>query len=208
MPHCEEDAMEADDSVSVWISRLQAGDQTAAQPLWERYFRRLAGLARKKLQDLPRRALDEEDVALSVFDSFCRGAEQGRFPQLNDRDCLWRLLVTLTSRKASNVRRDHGRLKRGCGAVQGESAFGSPSEEGGIGQLLANEPTPEFAAQVADECRRLLECLGDDELRQIAVWKMEGNSDAEIAARLGHVHRTVQRRLHLIRRIWKKEGAS
>jgi DNA-directed RNA polymerase specialized sigma24 family protein len=200
--------MEADGSVSLWISRLQAGDSTAAQPLWERYSRRLVGLARKKLQDLPRRALDEEDVALSVFDSLCRGAEQGRFPQLTDRDCLWRLLVTLTSRKASNVRRDQRRLKRGGGAVQGESAFGGPSGEGGIDQLLATEPTPEFAAQVAEECRRLLDSLGDEELRQIAVWKMEGETDGEIAARLGYVHRTVQRRLQLIRRIWEKEGAA
>ena len=120
--------MEAGGSISFWISRLQGGDAAAAQPLWERYFHRLVGLARKKLRDLPRRALDEEDVALSVFDSFCRGAEQGRFPQLTDRDCLWRLLVTLTSRKAMNVRRDQLRLKRGGGAVQGESAFGGPSD--------------------------------------------------------------------------------
>ena len=67
-------------SVTQWIDRLKAGDPDAAQELWERYFRRLVGLARKKLRAAPRRAADEEDVALSAFDSFCRGAEQGRFP--------------------------------------------------------------------------------------------------------------------------------
>ena len=87
-------------SVTLWIGHLQAGDDGAAQKLWERYFRRLVGLARKKLRDTPRRAADEEDVALSAFDSFCRGVRRGRFPQLDDRNNLWRLLVTVTARKA------------------------------------------------------------------------------------------------------------
>src|SRR5262245_46060314 len=78
-------AMHSDASVTQWIDGLKAGDPNAAQKLWERYCRRLVGLARKKLRAAPRRAADEEDVALSAFDSFCRGAEQDRFPQLNDR---------------------------------------------------------------------------------------------------------------------------
>ena len=32
-------------------------------------------------------------MALSAFDSFCRGAEQGRFPDLNNRNDLWGMLV-------------------------------------------------------------------------------------------------------------------
>ncbi len=63
--------MESDESVSQWLGQLQAGDPTAAQKLWERYFRRLVGLARKKLRAAPRRAADEEDVALSAFTGFC-----------------------------------------------------------------------------------------------------------------------------------------
>src|SRR5207253_6336257 len=89
------------------------------QRLWERYFRRLVGLARRKLQDTPRGAADEEDVALSAFDCFCRGAARGLFPQLADRDNLWRLLVTLTARKALQLTRRQPRPKRG-GAVRGE----------------------------------------------------------------------------------------
>src|SRR5207253_1313155 len=42
-------------SVSGWLDRLKAGDQAAAQPLWERYFLRLTALARHKLQGAPRR---------------------------------------------------------------------------------------------------------------------------------------------------------
>jgi hypothetical protein len=87
--------MADDGSVTRWFGQLQAGDQAAAQQLWERYFRRLVGLARLKLRDAPCRSADEEDVALSAFDSFCRNAERGRFPQLADRNNLWRLLVVL-----------------------------------------------------------------------------------------------------------------
>src|SRR5438309_1437776 len=88
-------------SVSRWLGDLKAGDLTAAQPLWERYFARLVGLARSRLRAGRRAAAhDEEDAALSAFQSFCDGAANGRFPQLSDRDDLWRLLVVITARKA------------------------------------------------------------------------------------------------------------
>jgi DNA-directed RNA polymerase specialized sigma24 family protein len=204
--------MATDGSVSRWLEQLQRGDAAAVQPLWERYFPRLVGLARHKLRAGPRRAVDEEDVALSAFDSFFRGADQGRFPQLTDRDNLWHLLVTLTARKAGKVRRAERRQKRGGGAVRGESALldlaGATESGGNLDQVVGPEPTPEFAAEVADECRRLLDRLGNPELCSIALWKMEGATDEEIAARLGYVLRTVQRRVQLIRRLWEKEGTT
>src|SRR4051812_1792221 len=143
-------------SVSRWIGPLKAGDHQAAQQLWERYFHRLVGLARHKLQG-KRRVADEEDAALSAFDSFCRGAERGRFPQLADRDDLWHLLVLITVRKASDLIRYERSQKRGGGTVPD-----SPEE---MDLLPSDEPTPELAAQLAEEYRRLLDCLGDAELR-------------------------------------------
>jgi DNA-directed RNA polymerase specialized sigma24 family protein len=200
--------MSSEGSVTNWISQLQAGDPVAAQKLWERYFQRLVGLARKKLQDAPRRAADEEDVALSAFASFCRNASGGRFPQLADRDGLWRLLVTLTARKACHLRRDEGRQKRGGGKVLSLGQLSGPASgaESALEQIVAQEPTPDFAAQVAEEFRRLLECLGDDQLRRIAVCKLEGDTDNRIASKLGCVRATVQRKLSLIRDIWAKEA--
>jgi DNA-directed RNA polymerase specialized sigma24 family protein len=203
--------MSSDRSVSHWIAELRAGNHAAAQQLWEEYFQRLVGLARKRLRGQPRRAADEEDVALSAFDSFCRGAENGRFPQLSDRQDLWRLLVVITARKASHLVRNESRQKRGGGAVRGESALLSPrgasGADSGFAQIIGREPTSDFAAQVAEECGRLLDCLGDDDLRLIALAKMEGHTTDEIAARLGCARCTVERRLRLIRRIWEKETA-
>ena len=204
--------MRPDASVTQWIDRLKAGDPDAAQKLWERYFRRLVGLARKKLRAAPRRAADEEDVALSAFDSFCRGAEQDRFPQLHDRLDLWQLLVLLTARKALDLAQHERRQKRGGGAVLDEAALPGPADssapEAALEQIEGPEPTPAFAAQVAEEWLRLLERLDSPDLRVVALRKVEGCGNEEIAALLGCGLRTVERRLRLIRSIWEQEGAS
>jgi DNA-directed RNA polymerase specialized sigma24 family protein len=200
--------MSSTGSVTHWIEGLKGGDAEAAQKLWERYSERLARLALRKLRAARRRVEDEEDAALSAFDSFCRGAQQGRFPQLADRNDLWRLLVLITARKAIDLLKREKRLTTGGGKVGGESAFaGAPGSPGaGIEQVVGNEPTPEFAAQVAEECQRLLDKLGDDELRSIAVWKMEGHTNEEIAVLLGCAVPTVERRLRLIRKLWQEQG--
>jgi DNA-directed RNA polymerase specialized sigma24 family protein len=188
-------------SVTQWISALKEGDQLAAQGLWEAYFRRLVGLAHARLRDAPRRIADEEDVALSAFDSFCRGAQAGRFPRLDDRNDLWQVLVLITVRKAIDLRNYEGRQSRGKGRVQSLTEL-NPD---GLQAVGGNEPTPELAAQLAEEYQRLMEQLGDSSLQRVASWKLEGYTDDEIAARLGCVTRTVERKLARIRSIWARE---
>ena len=202
--------MSPDDSGSVthWIGALRGGELDAAQPLWERYFARLVSLAQGRLRTWrrPGAAEDEEDAALSAFDSFCRAATQGRFPQLDDRDDLWRLLVAITERKVVDQVRRVGRRKRGGGRVRTEAdlAAGGPENKlTGLNEIASAEPTPEFAAEFAEQYRRLFEVLRDEDLRRIAVWKLEGHTVDEIAAQLGCARRTVARRLELIRTLWK-----
>jgi DNA-directed RNA polymerase specialized sigma24 family protein len=196
--------------VTEWIGRLVEGDPTAAQALWERYFHLLVARARRKLAGTPRVAADEEDVALSAFDSFCRAAREGRFPRLDDRDDLWRLLLLLTDRKAINQRRHATRQRRGGGKVLDEGALSPADSAAGspLTRMASPEPTPEFAATMAETWRRLFGLLRDPELEQVALLKMDGYSLEEIAARLGCVPRTVRRRLQLIRHIWEREGSS
>jgi DNA-directed RNA polymerase specialized sigma24 family protein len=187
-------------SVTQWIDGIRAGESVAAQELWERYFRRMVSLARQKLQGAPRRAADEQDAALSAFDSFCRGAEQGRFPKLDDRDDLWQVLFVLTQRKAIDLIEHEGRQMRDWRKVEPATPEHSP-----VADLAGREPDPGFAAEVAEACQRLLGLLRDD-LRQIAVWKMEGYTNEEIAALLSCAVQTVERRLRLIRREWEAAG--
>jgi DNA-directed RNA polymerase specialized sigma24 family protein len=159
------------------------------------------GLAYARLRDAPRRIADEEDVALSAFDSFCRGAKAGRFPRLDDRNDLWQILVLITVRKAIDLRNYEGRASRGRGRVQSLTDL-TPE---GLEALGGDEPTPELAAQLAEEYQRLMEQLGDATLQDVATWKLEGYTDDEIAVRLGCVTRTVERKLALIRRMWGRE---
>src|SRR5262245_17831545 len=105
-------------SITGCIAALRRGDRDAAALLWDRYSRRLVDLARARLRAAARRAADEEDVALSAFDSLCRRIEQGRFPRLDDRDDLWRLLVVITLRKAIALAGREWRARRGGRGVR------------------------------------------------------------------------------------------
>ncbi|HJZ93386.1 MAG TPA: ECF-type sigma factor [Gemmataceae bacterium] len=183
-------------SITGWLDGVRAHEGVAAQRLWEGYFRRLVGLARDKLNGRAVGPDDAEDIALSAFKTFCLGAEQGRFPQLNDRHDLWQVLVMLTERKAIDSARRQRAAKRG-GREQGRVE---------MGDVVAPGPTPSFAAGVADEFCRLLDAL-PDELRTVALLKLEGYTNSEIAGRLRRSVATVERKLRLIRRTWERPDA-
>jgi DNA-directed RNA polymerase specialized sigma24 family protein len=193
--------------ISQWIIGLKEGRSQAIDALWGEYFSQLVVLVRRRLASRSRRIADEEDIALSAFASFCRAAQEGRFPDLSDRDGLWRILITMTAQKTVDQARYDGRTKRGGGRVRGESALDyrdRPDQARGLEQAVGDSPTPEFVAIMADQCDRLLGQLNDD-LRQVAVAKMEDYTNREIAGRLHCSLSTVERSLRLIRKIWHSE---
>jgi DNA-directed RNA polymerase specialized sigma24 family protein len=187
-------------SVTRWIGQVKQGGESVAEgELWQRYFTRLAALARKRLDDLPPHARDEEDLALSVLKSLFLRAREGQFPELHDRTDLWQLLAKITVRKSIDRRRMAKAQKRGSGQVQSE-----PEYTENLKELASQEPPPEILVAMQEECDRLLSVL-DDDLRHIASLKLEGYSNSEIAAKLGRVERTVERKLERIRHAWLKE---
>ncbi len=193
-------------SVTRWIDELKGGDSSAARPLWDRYFARLVALARARLRHAAHHTeteADEEDAALCAFDSFFRGVAQGRFARLNDRDDLWQLLVVLTCRKVINQSKRQGRRKRCGDRVQAGALRDHDSEIDVLDQLAGPEPTPAFAAMVAEEYSRLLEMLGDETLRTVALRRLEGYTSEEIAGELGCAVRTVANKLKIIRLKWE-----
>jgi DNA-directed RNA polymerase specialized sigma24 family protein len=204
--------MGSEGSIARWVALLRVGDEQAAQQVWERYFDRLARLARTKLAGLPRRASDEEDVVLSALDSFFRDMrDPGRFPQLKDEKDLWRVLVLITAGKATDLIKRERRQKRGGGKVLDEAAFDSPDasqEERALAQIISKEPTPEFAALFAEKQRQLVEMLDDSQrLRTVAQLHLFGHSSAEIASQLRCSDRTVQRKLEVIRELWARRAS-
>lgn len=200
-------------SVTRLIARLAAGDvDEAARQLWGRYFDRLERIARVRLRQARCGVADGEDAALSAFDSLCRGVAQGRFPELGSRDVLWRLLVTIASRKAIDHIEREGRQKRGGGRVLGEADLAGPGLAGeavrwnGTAGWAAD---PQDAAEMKEEIRRLLDRLPDESLRLVALLKLEGYTNEEIARALDCAVRSVERKLGRIRLLWgDAEGAS
>jgi RNA polymerase sigma factor (sigma-70 family) len=183
------------DSTTFWLRQLQAGNRKAAEELWKRYYRRLIELARKRLHGRRSPTVDESDIAQSAFASFYRAAEQGRFPQLDGSDDLWRLLMTFTRRKVARRLRDQNRLKR-----RGlEIVLDGPLE---LEAIASSEPTPEFCAAAIESFRLLIGHLGNSTLRSIALMKMEGYTNEEIAGRLDCSLSTIERKLRRIRREW------
>lgn len=201
--------MSSADSVTRWIGQLKEGEAAAAAKLWNRYFDRLVRMAARRLKTARKRVSDEEDAALSAFHAFCRGVAKDRFPRLEDRDDLWQLLLVLTERKSIDQRRRlEQRKKRGAGRVGGESAlraFEESGRAGGLDAFAGPEPTPEFAAELAEQEEALLARLDDPLLRAIALWKLAGHTNEEIADKIGKKPRTVTRKLELIRAIWSGE---
>jgi RNA polymerase sigma factor (sigma-70 family) len=156
------------------------------------YFDRLVQLARRRLQQLPGMANYDEDLALRAFYSVYRGIQDSNRPlPLTGRDDLWRLLAARTILRAIDLMRRH--------------RPGQVANDHDLELLLTREPTPEDAAAMADECRHLLDLLEEPDLRQIALWKVEGYTNEEIATRLDCVPRTVERRVRRIRLLWKHE---
>ena len=183
-----------DETVTLWLSEIQEGDPDAAEKLWNTYFQRLVLVGRSMLGDAPRQAADEEDVALSAFNSFCLRAVDGRFPRLRDRDDLWKLLFTITVRKAQKQARREN-LRR---SIDDAASFFCESFAG-------PDVSRHFISIVDDTMDHLLKSLHDSTLVEVAIAKCEGYSNAEIAAKIGKSISTVERKLQLIRRIWSSE---
>ena len=151
--------MSCEGSIRYWIEEIKRGNPAAAEVVWERCLPQLVRLAREKLRGVPGRMADEDDVALSALDSFCRADQRGCSPDLADREGLWRLSFQKVVRKAVDLARQERREIRGGGRIQGESAFDEPtSASGDRGFALAPDDTasPEFAAMMAEQCRCLL----------------------------------------------------
>jgi RNA polymerase sigma factor (sigma-70 family) len=192
------DSTDPNDSIDLWVQLASAGDQTAQTELWDRFFPQLLRLARTRLQGRALRIGDEEDVVISVFQSFFRGAEENRFPDLRGRDNLWRLLSRMTQRKAIDWLRHTQRLKR---LSLGESAIAHGDTPLSMADLPGNTRNPMLEVIAIEECRRLMEILSP-ELRLIVMLKFDGFTNQEISFQQKCSLATIERRLKLIREIW------
>lgn len=190
-------------NVSHWINLVKGGDSVAANQIWKHYFDRLVGSVRKRLYGQNRAVSDEEDIVLSVFDSFYAAAEKGRFPDLADRDDLWSLLLTMSARKVIDKRRHDQRQRRG-GSVAIHS-LDAAKDDSNVIEAIGSEPSPDMVFMMQESVEQLFSHLGVGQLQDLAGAKLEGYSNAEIAQRFECSERTIERRLHLIREKLQQE---
>lgn len=191
-------------NVSHWIDLVKAGDSAAANRIWQHYFDRLVRSVRARLYGQNRAVSDEEDIVLSVFDSFYNAAENGRFPDLSDRGDLWRLLLRMSARKVVDKRRHDKRQRRG-GNVKIHSMNQSGDDDESIIEAIGDEPSPEMVLMMQESVEEIFSHLGVGQLRELAGAKLEGCSNAELAERFDCSERTIERRLHLIREKCQQE---
>jgi DNA-directed RNA polymerase specialized sigma24 family protein len=201
--------MGAQGSVTRLIIDLRSDDlavrEVAARLVWGRYFQELLILARNHLSARIRCREDEEDVLQSMYKSFCLRQRRGDF-DLANRDELWNLLVQITLRKARNTANRHLQGKRDVCREEAEAAADRSGEDLSgtiLDRIDSDGPTPAEAALLNEALERRFQMLNDPDLRQIALWKLEGHTNAEIAARLDCTLRTVERKLERIRAYWE-----
>jgi RNA polymerase sigma-70 factor, ECF subfamily len=175
------------------MTRLRAGDDEAAARVFERFARRLVGLARSQLDAKTRGHVDPEDIVQSVYRSFFMRYERGEF-HLADWDSLWGMLTVITARKCLNraayfrtARRD---VRRQVPLAEGDD---SPL------QLLARDPTPDEAALLTETVQGLMADLDERERTMLSL-SLQGYTVQEISPQVGRSERTVQRLLEQVRR--------
>ncbi len=197
-------------NVSHWIELVKTSDSIAANRIWQHYFDRLVRSVRARLHGQNRAVSDEEDIVLSVFDSFFNAAEKGRFPDLSDRDDLWQLLLRMAARKVVDKRRRDQRQRRGGGVrvhSLDQAADHGAANDGRVIEAIGDEPSPEMVLMMQESVEQLFSHLGVGQLTDLAGAKLEGYSNAELARRFGCSERTIERRLHLIREKCQQELA-
>ena len=190
-------------SSAALISKLRDGDEEAAKLLWDHFFSQLLVLTRGRLQPSSRAMSDEEDIVVSAMKSFCIGLRDGRFPELSNRESLWRLLLTITLRKIADKKNYDRRSKRDISKLQSSSSVGS-EQEADVNDFISREPNPEIAAECAEQIGRLLESLEHKDLKKVALMKMEGYTNCEIAQEVGCSLASIERKLRTIRSIWSQ----
>ena len=186
-------------------ARLRRGESSAADGLWEHYFPRMVALARKVGSGAPPGA-DAEDAALSAFASFWLRAAEGDVDADLHRDNLWNLLALITARKIRKQIERGAAQKRGGGKVLSEAALAARAESDGaafrLDDFIGQLPAQEFDLA----CEELLLQL-DEPLRRIAILRLMGHTNDEIAAQFGCTRRKIERKLAVIRLKWERHLA-
>ncbi|MFM2218809.1 MAG: hypothetical protein RL240_3127 [Planctomycetota bacterium] len=187
-------------SITQWLQRLHSGEADAAKEIWNRYYPRVVRLAALQLIKSDDRSIDEEDVAQSTFRTVYLAVMNGKYPDIEDRRDLWRLLLVSTLNRVRRHHRDSHTLKRSVNELV--------TQDQSRRRLIMEISGPDAQAEMADLIETLFRRLDQEdptgELRQIALLKLEEHSASAIARRLKRRKNHVLQRIRLIRILWEE----
>jgi DNA-directed RNA polymerase specialized sigma24 family protein len=192
--------------ITYWIHNLRDGQhRERAQRILVEYFREPLVRALRKRGPLWGK-YDTEDAALDAL-RVALGALEQEDSRFDSRKELFAFLLAVGKRTAGKMAREEGSLKRGGGRRLSADQAGPPgAEDSPLAALPGRGLPPDVAVEVAEECRRVLDRL-DDEQCQLLLWKAEGWTNQEIGGKLGRAETTVERRLARIRDLFRGEGS-
>ena len=191
--------MEAEKEITIWLERMDAQPEESRHAIWEAFYKRVIPYVRKRLDTLPKRVADEEDIASAAMNSLFKILDAKKYPNLSDGSALWGMLLKIAARKVSRFKSQQSAQRRGGGQVRGESVFVQPGVN--IGDV-PSEPSPAFCEALIDELLERVRQIGDERGELIVVRKLEGFSNREISEELQCTERTVERKLEKIRNSW------
>ena len=197
--------MAAHGSVTGWIERVRFGEDSKLEPLFDRYFQRLQDFAKRRIRSGSRVVTSEDDVALSVLRMLWEGLQRGSFHYVRNRQDLWSFLIRVSLRKIIDnqrrmSRRGQGRMEvRACDV---EARRIGPLRNSVVDRFAFDLNDPAELAHVVELSRTFLDRLDCDEMRSVAILRMQGFTSAEIAREISKSTRTVERKLRIIRQTW------
>ncbi len=170
--------------------------------VFERFSRRLIGLARGHLDARLQHKVDPEDVVQSAYKSLLLRYGEGALAA-EGWEGLWGLLTMITVRKCADRARFHRAERRDVRREAAPTAAdGSPAWR----EALGREPTPDQAVVLAETVEGLLGRLDADERTMIEM-SLQGFSTQEISERTGRAERSVRRLRERVRKYLERQQA-
>ena len=189
-------------SVTGWIEQLKSSDPEAQRQIWERFVSRLVHFTNGQMRNASFRVADADDITNMAFYNFFEKSPD-QFEQLVDRNDLWQILTMLAERRAIDQQRKWFNQKNGGNRILNEpSLVDNDGNAKGMDVFEGNCRPPDIEFMLAEETELLLSSLDDELLRQIAIAKLQGFDNREIAKTFAVSVRTIERKLNIIREIF------
>ena len=183
------------------VSNYQAGSESAARDLFDKYCERLMKLAKRRIGQRMASRFDPEDVIQSAFRTFFTRVKNDEFT-FEAEDDLFKLLVRLTVRKTLRRIEHHSAAKRNPNS---EAAQRTDDIEP-FSLIASRAVTPDMEVALIDEFQLFIGDLPELD-RQVIELKIQGYTTVEIAEKVGSYERKVRRVLERIEKMTGAEGA-